>query len=523
LLPSALGACSVPSLLRPSIAGAQPPELAFVGPAQRFDFAWLKGRARSLAAQPHQSEAGRVPAVLGKLDYDQYQSIRYRRDHALWRNRNLRFRAQFFHLGMFFKQPVHIYEVNAGQARQVAYTHDVFDYGKSGLGKVDLPADLGFAGVQLLFHSDWTRDLAAFLGASYFRAVGGSWQYGQSARGLAVDCGLGRPEEFPTFTAFWLERPAPDSNTCVIYALLESESITGAYRFSITPGPSLTMDVDSALYPRKAIERLGIAPCTSMYQCGENDRRMAYDFRPEIHDTDGLAMWTGAGEWIWRPLTNPTGLRFNAHLDRSPRGFGLLQRDRNFSHYQDDGVFYEKRPSLWVEPKGDWGEGSVQLVELPTVDETLDNIVAFWNPKQPCKPGEERLFSYRLHWCVRPPVTPPLAHVVATRTGLGGVVGQKRKYYSYRFALDFAGGDLWMLGKDSKVEPVISVSRGEIQIPSARPLHSINGYRAIFDIRPDDSTAPINLRVYLRAGGQPLTETWIYQWNPPPLSERHLY
>ena len=185
------------------------------------------------------------------------------------------------------------------------------------------------------------------------------------------------------------------------------------------------MDVDAALYPRKAIERLGIAPLTSMFQYGENDRRMANDWRPEIHDSDGLAMWTGSGEWIWRPLANPRSMRFNAFADENPRGFGLLQRDRNFDHYQDDGVFYERRPSLWVEPKSGWGKGSVQLVEIPTVDETFDNIVAFWNPAAKPRAGEELLFSYRLHWGARPPVQASAARVVATRTGIGGVVGQQ--------------------------------------------------------------------------------------------------
>jgi periplasmic glucans biosynthesis protein len=524
---TALATAALPSLpTLPILAypgSAQAWELESVGGAVRFDYAWLKGRARALAAKPHVQSASKIPPSVANLSYDQYQAIRFRKEHALWAKGNSRFRAQFFHLGMYFKWPVRLFELEGGRARQIAYGREVFQYGKSGLGNKSLPADLGFAGFQLFFQTDWTRDVAAFLGASYFRAVGGSWQYGLSARGLAVDCGLGRPEEFPMFTAFWLERPADHGGTAVVYALLESESITGAYRFAITPGASMLMDVDAALYPRKAIERLGIAPCTSMFQCAENDQRMGHDFRPEIHDSDGLAMCTGSGEWIWRPLTNPRQVRFNAYADRSPRGFGLLQRDRNFEHYQDDAVFYERRPSLWVEPKSDWGEGSVQLVELPTVDETLDNIVAFWNPKQPCKPGEERLFSYRLHWGAQCPVSPQLAQVSATRTGLGGVVGQKRKFYSYRFAIDFAGGDLWMLGKDTPVEPVITSSRGEILIPSARPLHSIQGYRAIFDIRPtDDSVAPINLRLYLKSRGRPLSETWAYQWTPPPASERIL-
>jgi glucans biosynthesis protein len=346
-------------------------------------------------------------------------------------------------------------------------------------------------------------------------------QFGQSARGLAVDCGLGRPEEFPVFKAFWFERPARNAGTLTVYALLDSPSIAGAYRFDIRPGSTLVMDVDAALYPRKAIERLGIAPLTSMFQYGENDRRAADDWRPEIHDTDGLAMRTGAGEWIWRPLANPAALHFNAYLDENPGGFGLLQRDRDFDHSQDDGAFYDRRPSVWVEPRGRWGKGSVQLVELPTEDETFDNIVAFWNPEQKPQPGQELLYSYRLHWGSRMPFSNPLGHVVATRTGLGGIIGQKRMHYSRRFAIDFAGGGLSKLGRDAKVEPVITASRGEVQITSARPLHAVQGYRAMFDLKPaGDDAAPVDLRVHLEAAGRRITETWNYQWVPPPIGER---
>ncbi|AKJ31373.1 glucan biosynthesis protein D [Caldimonas brevitalea] len=492
-----------------------------IGKPQAFDYAWLKGLARSLAAKAYQPPRNTLPKQIESLDWDQYQALRFRKDHALWRDDQLRFQAQFFHLGLFFKSPVRIYELADGQARELAYDPTMFDPGKSGVKPGSLPADLGFAGFRLNFHTDLERDIAAFLGASYFRAVGGEWQYGQSARGLAIDSGMPRPEEFPNFTAFWLEKPAPQSNTVTVYALLDSPSIAGAYRFMITPGDTQVMDIDAALYPRKTIERLGIAPCTSMFQFGENDKRMANDWRPEIHDTDGLSMWTGSGEWIWRPLTNPAALRFNAFQDQNPRGFGLLQRDRDFNNYQDDGVFYDKRPCLWVEPKSGWGAGSVQLIEIPTIDETFDNIVAFWNPAAKPQPGQELLFGYRLYWGAQPPARPPLAQCVATRTGLGGIVGQPRKYFSWRFAVDFAGGDLSLLGKDSKVEPVITASRGKIEITSARPQGAINGYRAMFDLRPtDNSTEPINLRMYLQCDGQPLTETWIYQWVPPPPAER---
>lgn len=497
-----------------------------VGPARLFDFAVLKGMARGLAAAPYQPVPERLPKTLEKLGYDQYQAIRFRPAHALWHGSGLDFQIQFAHLGLYFKQPVHMYEVVAGQAREIAYDPAMFAYGDSGVDGAALPPDTGFAGFRIQFHTDWQTDIAAFLGASYFRAIGASKQYGLSARGLAIDTGLERPEEFPLFKAFWFAQPAPGETTLTLYALLDSASIAGAYRFTITPGAELMMAIDAALYPRKAIERLGIAPGTSMFWCGENDKLACDDIRPEIHDSDGLSLWTGVGEWIWRPLNNPGVLRVNSYLDDNPRGFGLMQRDRNFDHYQDDGAWYNRRPSLWVEPRSDWGKGAVQLVEIPTRDETFDNIVAFWNPAQKPQPGEERLLSYRLYWGSQPPAQSPLARVVATRIGQGGVVGQKHSHYSRRFEIDFRGDGIERIPTAAGVEPVITVSRGRVELPSARPLfdapeHAI-GYRTIFDLAPtDDSTEPINMRLYLRLNGKPLTETWLYQWTPPPVSQRH--
>ncbi|HSN39755.1 MAG TPA: glucan biosynthesis protein D [Burkholderiales bacterium] len=514
-----LSGISLTDFLAAGAAATPTPEL--LGKPRAFSYAWLKGQARMLAGTAYRPPARTIPDAVKNLDWDRYQAIRFRDDHALWARDRLRFQAKFFHLGLYYEQPVRMYEVTAGQARELAYDAAMFDYGSSGLNGANLPRNLGFAGFRINFHTDPVRDVAAFLGASYFRAVGGEMQYGQSARGLAIDSGMDRPEEFPLFTAFWLERPARDSGKLTVYALLDSPSIAGAYRFDISPGATQIIEVDAALYPRREIERMGVAPLTSMFQYGENDRRMAHDWRPEIHDSDGLSLWTGSGEWIWRPLVNPERLRFNAYADENPRGFGLLQRDRNFDHYQDDGVFYDRRPSVWVEPKHGWGKGSVQLVELPTVDETNDNIVAFWNPEKKPRPGEELLLGYRLHWGAKMPAGSPLAQVVATYTGIGGIVGQKRKYFSWRFVVDFAGAGLAMIGGDVKVEPVITASRGHIEITSARKLDSVRGYRVMFDLKPaDELVEPVNLRLYLRADGQPLTETWLYQWTPPPPDRR---
>ncbi|HMM74652.1 MAG TPA: glucan biosynthesis protein D [Gammaproteobacteria bacterium] len=485
-----------------------------------FDYAALKGAARALAAKDYVPPAHTLPPMLAALDYDHYQRIHYLPEHGLWHGEGRGVELRFFHPGFLFREPVQLAEIVDGEARPIVYDPARFDLTQAGVDGSKLPPSLGYAGFRVVDRTNPEIDIAAFLGASYFRAVGADKQYGLSARGLAIDTGMEHPEEFPRYTHFWFERPAPGATSLAIYALLDSPSVSGAYRIELTPAARLMMDIDVALYPRKPIARLGIAPLTSMYQTGENDRRVATDFRPEIHDSDGLAMWTGSGQWIWRPLENPRALRFNHYADRNPRGFGLLQRDRDFDHYQDDGVFYDRRPSVWVEPKSEWGEGGVVLVELSTADETFDNIVAFWQPKDTPQAGQELLYAYRLHWGRDTPVAPSLAIVVATRTGLGGVVGRKREYFSWRFAIDFAGGRLPLLPRDAKLELVATTSRGRLEIPSARPLEAIKGYRAIFDLVPDDSLEPINLTAALAVDGTPLTETWFYQYSPPPLDER---
>jgi periplasmic glucans biosynthesis protein len=510
------GAAAPTALASPTAAGT--------GPAKAFDYAWLKGQARFLAGNPFQASKDILPPTMGALSYDQYQSLRFRTDRSLWGDAGLPFRLQFFHVGRSFAQAVHLFEVNEGQAREILYDPSMFEFDKAGIDPTVMRDHAGFAGFRVQFVTDWKADIAAFLGAAYFRAVGGDTrQYGLSARALAVDTAFPRPEEFPRFTSFWFERPAKGQASITLYALMDSPSVAGALRFQIAPGGTQVMDIDSAIYPRKPIERLGIAPLTSMFFYAKNDRRGVNDWRPEIHDSDGLSIWTGGGEWIWRPLTNPAQNHLNSFFDENPRGFGLAQRDRNWDHYQDDGVYYDRRPSLWVEPKSGhgWGKGAVQLFEIPTVDETFDNIVAFWNPAEKTKAGQEMLFSYRLYWGTRMPYASPLAQTIATRTGIGGTVGQKRQYYSWHFAVDFSGGELGALAKDANVEAVISTSKGTTEHVTAHYVDEFKGYRALFDIRPpEDSNDIIDLRLYLRIDSRPLTETWIYQWMPPSVKER---
>jgi len=490
--------------------------------ATPFDYARLKGSARALATQRYTGPTQRLPAPLAALDWDHWQAIGFRDERSIWAGAGLRFQVRFAHLGYQLAKPVRMYEVAGGAAREIRFDPAMFDYSRAGIRGAQLPADLGFGGLRIFHHTDWTRDCAVFQGAAYFRAVDGDLQYGMSQRGLAINCGMAEPEEFPDFVAFYLERPAVDSSRLTVYALLDSPSVTGAYRFVIDVDDTLVMDVDAALYPRRPIERLGIAPGTSMFLCGKGDRRVDDDWRSEIHDSEGLEICTGSGEWMWRPLVNPRSVRVNSYLDNSPRGFGLMQRERQFAQYLDDWAFYEKRPCVWVEPKAPWRKGAVMLVEIPTVDETQDNVVAFWTPEEKPQPNREYLYGYRLYWCRDNPHPPQLAVARATRNGVGGVVGQKRTHFAWRFVVDFEGGELATLGEHVRVTPVISTSRGRIEVPSARRVVPMGAWwRVIFDLAlTDDSTEAVNLRMYLALDGQALSETWSYQYSPPPPAQR---
>lgn len=501
-------------LIGPRLAFAAEAESAGDGPSRAFDAEWLRDHARELAGSAYRPPPKVSHPALAKIGYDEYQDIRFRRDRALWRGEDLQFQIDFFHPGHFFKEPVRVFQVVDGQARPLRITRSMFDYGDTRFDP-PLPDDVGTAGFRLLYHTDFTRDMAAFLGASYFRAVGGEMQYGISARGIAVDTALPSGEEFPAFRTFWIERPRRDESALTVHALLDGPSLTGAYRFVIRPGQITVTSVEASLFPRKTIKRIGIAPITSMYQHGENDHRMYNDFRPEVHDSDGLAILRGNGERIWRPLVNPPEVRVNAYADENPRGFGALQRDRDFANYQDDGIYYNRRPNLWVEPQGQWGPGAIYLIEIPANEESFDNIVAFWTPREAPQPGREIRLAYNLSWGRGvPDLYSTVGRVIATRSGIGGIPGQDKGRDTQKFVIDFKGGPLDLLGKDAPVEAVISTSRGSIVEVATRPIREIDAWRTNFDLRWE-GRQPVDLRCYLRLGTSALTETWSYQWTPP--------
>jgi glucans biosynthesis protein len=508
-LAAALGA-AVPA--RSALAASWTTDGLAYGPARPFSFEAVKREAATLAAKPFEPLDLPYADLLQQIDYDAFFQIAFRRDQSVWQGGGEGAPIQLFHLGRYVKEPVSIAVVEEGAAREILYRQSSFDMPPLHVAR-QLPPDIGFAGFRVM-SEDQTWDWLSFLGASYFRSPGAGKQYGMSARGLAIDTAMPGGEEFPRFTKLWLESVPGERGRLIVNALLEGPSVAGAYRFDCRRDKGVVMEVEMEVHPRKAVERLGIAPLTSMFWYGEKDRRNAPDWRPEIHDSDGLAVWTGAGERIWRPLNNPSAVMTNSFADESPKGFGLMQRDRDFDHYQDDGVFYDRRPSVWVEPVGEWGRGTVQLVEIPTVDETHDNIVAYWVPEGPVRPGQPLAFRYRLHWAYDEPQPTTAARAGETFIGMGGQPGQERPRDLHQFVVDFSGGDLGRFGPKDGVTPVVSASRGEIVRSAAYPVVDRPGlFRSAFELKAEGH-APVDVRLYLKRGGEALTETWIYQYFP---------
>jgi glucans biosynthesis protein len=483
-------------------AAAAPP----LGPARSFSFAALDAQARADAQRPFTAPTTPWAKRLEELDYDAIGEIRYRPEAALWAGDQTIGSVEFFHPSRFARGPVSVHVVQAGQAREVLYNPALFDIPVHSPAR-GLPREVGFAGFRVM-NPHTPGDWIAYVGASYFRSADPFNQYGLSARGLALDTAAAGPEQFPTFSSFWLERL---NGQLVVYARLDGPSVTGAYRIGHRRGPDgLVQDIDARLYFRSPVERLGLAPLTSMFWYGPASPSKAGDWRPQIHDSDGLSIWTGAGERIWRPLGNPPRVVTNTFSDENPRGFGLMQRDRAFADYQDDGAFYDRRPSAWVEPVGPWGKGSVQLVEIPTDGETDDNIVAFWTPARPVHGGDALSLRYRLYWTASEPTPPGVAQVVATRIGRGGRPGTPAPPGIRKYVVDFDGGRLASLDRHSGVLAEITVSRGRARAPTAYPVVGTRMWRLTFDV----DLAPgqtLDLRAYLRLGDEALTETWIAQ------------
>ena len=505
------------------------------GDSQAFSFDWLQNYARDLAAKPYQSTVQQLPPTLSNLTPQRYNEIGYDPNHSLWDQMNGPLDVQFFHVGMAFDQPVRMYSVDpeTSQAREIHFRPDLFNYSGAhvDVSQLEGQGELGFAGFRVFKEPSLTeRDIVSFLGASYFRAVDDTYQYGISARGIAVNTYTDKAnEQFPAFTRFWFETPEVGATTFVAHALLDSPSLAGAYRFVIhCEDNRVVMEIDKHLFPRESIAQLGLSPMTSMFSCGTQQRDMCLTFHPQIHDSDRLSIWRGNGEWICRPLNNPPRLQFNSFSDNSPKGFGLLQTDHEFDSYEDIVGNYHNRPSLWVEPLGDWGRGEIQLLEIPTSGETMDNIVAFWKPEAAVEAGQALHYAYKLHWSAFPPVQSDLARVRKTFTGIGGfpegwAPGEHfPDVWAQRIAIDFVGGNVKHFhDNEIGLQTHLDVPDGEVKNIQIFWVDDFEGFRIQFDWYPtSDALDPLDMRLTLSAEGVTISETWVYQYFPPMPEDR---
>ncbi|MCX2721939.1 glucan biosynthesis protein [Roseibium salinum] len=520
LYATALAAGSLAGGAWPTVAlaenGAPAEGGAAFSPGQKFDFEALVGRMKAKAGEAYAPATPALPGNLAEMTYDQHRAIRFRPERSVWQDTPSNYQVQAFHPGWLFKEPVELYEIAEREIRPIHFTGADFEYRKpldpAHFKNVELPGIAGFRLHHPLNTPDYFDELIVFLGASYFRALGKGTVYGLSARGLAVDTAIAGPEEFPRFTRFYLERPAEGAAEMRLYAELESNRVAAAYQFVIKPGINTVVEVDARIFLRDDVERLGIAPLTSMFLFGENDRVGFDDYRPEVHDNDGLLILRKSGQRLWRPVRNPEALSLSFFGEKDPAGFGLLQRDRSFERYQDTEAKYQSRPSLWIEPVNGWGDGSVMLAEIPAEKEIYDNIVAFWVPEGKTEAGSEHRFAYRMIWGRDPEPGTELAQVVRTATGHGGAAASDPDPKIRKFVVEFDGEAISGLGADAPLKPRLSIQNGTAKHHFVQRLEG-GTWRAVLDVERDDLKIPVEFVLALQLDGADVTETWMYQWS----------
>jgi glucans biosynthesis protein len=479
------------------------------GPAP-FSNSSVADAARALASKPFVAPNADLPAPFANLSYDAFAAIRAKRETLIWANDPGGFAIEPLHCGFVFTTPMQINLVQGGLSQRLNYDASNFDF--AGLYLNAPPANLDFSGFRVWQRRPGgLREVAIFQGASFFRSTAPGQNLGVMARGLSIRTGDARGEEFPFFRAVWIEKTTLAANALTINALLDSESVAGAYRFTIRPGDATIIDTECSLFPRVGIENFGLATMSATSLFGPLDRRGFDDIRAAAAEVSGLQLLTGAGEWVYRPVSNRNALQISEFVDQNPKGFGFLQRPRDFNQFFDETQHWERRPSLWIEPIGDWGPGSVELVEIPSDSESAQNIIAFWRSKRPLAKGQQADFAYRQFWCWSPPSSPPLAIDVGPRGGRGASARQRR------FLVDFRGDTLGQVLSDpAKVDDIkanLAVFPGKIVASRVYPSLEQKSCRVQFDLDTSGENA-CELRLMLELQGVPITETWLYRWTP---------
>jgi glucans biosynthesis protein len=480
--------------------------------------------AKVSASESYEQDDHNLDSKLKEMDYQTYRSIRFQPEQSLWHEEN-DYELQFFHPGFLYEYPVTIHTIGSSNTpERLAFDSEMFSYdGRSSTLKGLTNEKSGFAGFRVHYpikSDEYKDEFAVFLGASYFRLVGKNQVYGISARGLAIDTALTKGEEFPHFTEFWIIEPskkgAETDQPITIYARLESPSVAGAYKFVIEPGEDTSVEVESWLFAREDVKKLGVAPFTSMFLYGENTRQRHDDYRPEVHDSDGVLMVTHADEEIWRPLTNPSRLQITSLSDSKPKGFGMLQRDGQWDNYLDAEANYHIRPGLWVTPREGFDKGRLEVVEIPTTSEIHDNIVAFWTPEEPFNEGDSMYFSYELKTVEQHPFESALATVERTRQGSAVLPGDEFEDESLattrQFTVDFLAPEAKAFD-DKTTKLVVQSANGTVSQQRLYPVADGAEWRATFFMQPTENQTT-DMRAYIEQDGKRVSEVWNYVYQP---------
>lgn len=475
-----------------------------LGEGQQFSIGAVSELARQLAKKPFVPIPRDLPDAFANLNYEQYARIRSEPSSFIWANEGKGFAVEPLHRGFLFSNPVQLFTVEDGIVRQIAYDRKRFDFG--GIEVPENVPDINYSGFRLYSSENGQfSEFAIIQGATFFQAIARGQSYGTTARALTLKPAEAKGEEFPAFRAFWLERPTAGSNAIVVNALLDSESVAGSVRFTFRPGEMTIVDVETSLFPRMNLEHVGIGSMGSRFLFAPHDPGRFDDLREAVHDAGGLQILNGRGEWLWRPLKNPEALQISQFMDNGPKGFGLIQRERNYSAYLDDERHFERRPSVWIEPLENWGEGVVQMLEIPSDSEINSNILVYWRPKAVLAAGAEAAFAYRQYWAWTPPEKPDLAVVTSSRVGKGA--GGRRR----RFLIEFTGDNL-VAPLVSELQPFVSSRPGVISNTKMWTYPERKVVRVSFDLDPGSDTAS-ELRLALNAGEKPASETWLYRWT----------
>ena len=460
--------------------------------------------ARDLSKQPYKPIATGLPDPLQGLTNEQYGDIKLKAEARIWADQNVGFIVEPLHRGFQFNNPIELNLIDQGQAYRLVYSVGLFDF-----GKLTVPTkigDIGFSGFRLLAaRNKGFGNIASFQGANFFHAVADGQVEGLMARALALKIGDPKGEEMPLFRSMWIEKPSLVANLIVVHALIDSESVSGAFRFTIRPGEATIIDTECTLFPRKDVDNYGLATMSGTHLLGFMDHKKFDDYRPNVSEVCGLQLLTGANEWVWRPITNRDTLQISTFVDDKPRGFGCMMRDREFGDYDDEDQQWQRRPSLWIEPLGEWGEGGIQLIEIPSQSDANDNILAFWRAKQPLKAGQDLAFAYRQFWCWDPPTRPDVARAVRSRSGS---IGKHRRYF-----IEFEGDILADAARTDGLAATLTASGGTITMVRTFAHFERKAYRVLFELDPGGADSS-ELRLVLEAKGQRVSETWLYRWTP---------